>query len=110
MGSREKRSRRKFSDEYKLEAVRLVQERRADGISLVQVSRELGVNPQLLATWKKRHERSGLGSHADSSIGDNGRVMSQDEELRRVKRELEVMRQERDFLRKAAAFFAKESK
>ena len=61
MGSREKRSRRKFSDEYKLEAVRLVQERRADGISLVQVLCELAGQSSIAGDLEeaRRAERFG---------------------------------------------------
>lgn len=99
--------RRQFSREFKLEAVRLLRERQRDGRSLAEVGRELGVRPDLLRKWKRQAgERAGAA--ADVFPG-NGKLASQDEELRRLKRELEVVKQERDFLKRAAAFFAKES-
>lgn len=109
MGSGERKDRRFFSEEFKLEAVRLVRERGASGVSAAQVSRELGISPQMLSIWKKRLESTGSERGAANVLG-NGKLMSQDEELRHLRREVEVMRQERDFLRKAAAFFAKESR
>ncbi len=105
----QKESRRKFSQEFKLEAVRLMHERKASGISLAQVSRELGIRPEVLRTWKRKLETaearpgSPMRERMREVFPGNGKLTSQDEELRRVKRELEVMRQERDFLKRAAA-------
>ncbi len=101
--------RRQFSREFKLEAVRLMRERSAGGVSLAQVGRELGVRPDMLRKWKRQVEERSGAAPADVFPG-NGRLGSQDDELRRLKRELEVVKQERDFLKRAAAFFAKESR
>lgn len=91
--------RRAFSPEFKREAVRLMQERRKDGHTIAQVGRELGVGPELLRRWERElHGRVPLTE-----------LDPLQEELRRLKRELDVTKQERDFLKKAAAFFAKES-
>ncbi len=91
--------RRAFSPEFKHEAVRVVAE---GGRPLAQVARELAIRPEQLRAWKRQLLAAGV-------IERPARVESAEEELRRVKRELEVVRQERDFLKKAAAFFAKGS-
>ena len=94
-----KRDRRVFSAEFKLEAVRLVTE---GGRPRSQVARELKLRPEQLRLWQRRLE-------AEGAVAQPPVALSTAEELRRVKRELEVVRQERDFLKKAAAFFAKGS-
>lgn len=91
--------RRAFSPEFKQEAVRLVTE---GGRPLSQVARELAIRPEQLRTWKRQLLAAG-------DVSAPVRVESAEDELRRVKRELEVVRQERDFLKKAAAFFARGS-
>ena len=96
--------RRTFAREYKVEAVRLVQE---SGKPLSQVARELGVRTDLLRKWKKQAEQGAAQPMTDVFPGQ-GRQASQDEELRRLQREVETLRQERDFLKQAAAYFAKE--
>ena len=97
-----KRARRVYSPAFKQEAVRRMQERRRAGASLAQVSRELEVRADLLRQW----ERAAGAPAARPALGE----LSDAEELRRVRRELETVRMERDFLKKAAAFFAKESR
>ena len=92
------RERRSFSREYKLEAVRLVAE---GGRPVGEVARDLGVRPDLLRLWKRRLA-------AEGTVGPRP-AASLEEENRRLQRELAVVRQERDFLKKAAAFFAKGS-
>ena len=97
--------RRQFTREFKLEAVRLAT---SGERSLAQAARELGIRPGMLRHWKRQVEdQSGLP--ADAFPG-HGRLPSQEEELRRLRREVEVLRQERDFLKKTAAYFAKESR
>lgn len=97
--------RRQFTREFKLEAVRLA----ASGEkSVAQVARELGIRASMLRDWKRQVEsRPGLA--ATDVFPGNGQVPSQEEELRRLRREVETLRQERDFLKKTAAYFAKES-
>ncbi len=103
----ERRERREFTPEFKLEAVRLAT---SGEKSLRRVAREIGVHENLLRSWKRKAlQRSSASGVADVFPG-NGKLTSQDEELRRLRRELEVTRQERDFLKKATAFFAKESR
>lgn len=91
--------RRAFSPETKVEAVRQITE---GGRAVRAVAEELGIRPEQLRTWKQQLLERG-------TVPRPLRIESADEELARVKRELEVVRQERDFLKKAAAFFAKGS-
>jgi len=93
------KERRSFSPDLKQEAVRQVVEL---GRPVSQVARELSIRPEQLRTWKNKLLSAGV-------VSPPVRRESAEEELRRVKRELEVVRQERDFLKKAAAFFAKGS-
>lgn len=98
--------RRQFTREFKLEAIRLAQ---LGEKPVNEVAHDLGIRPDVLRSWKRQLEgRTGL-SGAEVFPG-NGKVTSQEEEIRRLRRELEVARQERDFLKKAAAYFAKESR
>ena len=100
--------RRSFPREFKLEAVRLAT---TSGRRLSEVARELGVRPDALWRWKRQAERQGSAARAGAQVfPGSGKLTSQDEELRRLKRELEVVRQERDFLKRATVFFAKESR
>ncbi len=103
-----KQQRRVFSAEFKEEAVRLMRERRAQGISLAQIGRELEIRPGMLRRWARRVEER-AGASGGDVFGNSGQQFSVEEELRRVRRENAVLRQERDFLKKAAVFFAKES-
>jgi len=94
------RARRQFSPEFKLEAVRLVV---AGGRPLSQVARELEVRPEQLRGWKRTLEAKGLVQRVA------GRE-SLEEENRRLRREVAVLRMERDFAKKAAAFFARDQR
>ncbi len=99
-------TRRQFTREFTLEAVRLAQER---GKPQAQIARELGMRPDMLRSWKRQAAgRAGLAA-ADVFPG-NGKVPSQEDEVRRLRREVDQLKQERDFLKKAAAYFATESR
>jgi transposase len=91
--------RRSFTPEFKQEAVRLVL---TSGRPVSHVARELGVRPDQLRHWKQELTPAAAGG---PPLGE-----PPEQEVRRLRRELEVVRQERDFLKKAAAFFAKESR
>lgn len=95
------RERRRFSDEYKAEAVRLV---RDSGKPVAQLARELGVNANVLYRWvAEEREANSVGKTRSA-------VKAEEAEIARLRRELDRVTQERDFLRRAAAFFAKEHK
>lgn len=97
-----KRSRRRFSREFKVEAVRQVLEH---GRPLAQVARELDISASVLRRWKQQ-----VAADPSEAFPGNGRMKAEDEELRRLRREVVRLRQERDFLKKTAVFFAGESR
>lgn len=100
------RTRRQYTPEFKLEAVRLVTE---GGRAVSQVARELGIRADMLRAWRRQTEgRAGL-TPTDVFPG-HGQLPSGEAELRRLRRELEVARQEVAFLKKAATYFARESR
>jgi len=101
------KKRRQFTREFKLEAVRLVEE---GGQSIGQVARDLGINDSVLRRWRDRILAEGAGRSPTDLFPGNGKLSTQDEEIRRLRRELELARQENAFLKKAAAYFAKESR
>lgn len=98
------RERRNFTKEFKLEAVRLV---RDSGKPLTQVARELGIQRDLLYGWKRRF---GNTINPEEVFPGNGALTPEAEEIRRLRRRLQEVEQERDFLKKATAYFARESK
>jgi transposase-like protein len=98
--------RRQFTREFKLEAVRMIASgERKTG----ELARDLGVRPDILRGWQRQAEgRAGLKS--EDVFPGNVKLTSRDEELRALRRELEEVKQERDFLKKAATYFAKGSR
>ena len=88
--------RKQYSAEFKREAVRLVTDK---GLSLAQAARDLGINDNLLGRWKKQME-------SDAERAFPGHGQPQDEEVARLRREMEVLRQERDILKKAVGIFS----
>ncbi len=103
VGSQPPQSRRQFTQDFKLEAVRLaaVGDRRVSA-----VARDLGIRPEMLRQWTRQVEARAGHRPADIFPG-NGKLTSQDEEIRQLRRENAVLREERDILGKATAFFAK---
>ncbi len=85
--------RKQYTREFKLEAVRLVTE---GGLSLAQAARDLGLNDNMLSRWKKEFEQG--RQEGQSAFPGHGRP--HDEELTRLQRENEVLRRERDILKK----------
>ena len=88
--------RKQYSAEFKREAVRLVTDK---GLSLAQAARDLGLNDNLLGRWKQQLE-------SDGEQAFPGQGQARDEELARLRREVEVLRQERDILKKAVGIFS----
>ncbi len=93
-----KRHRRKFTDEFKAETVKLI---RGSGRTVGSVARELSLTETAVRNWLKQAEASGSAD-----------TLSTDEraELRRLRKENQELRMEKEILRKATAFFAKESR
>jgi transposase len=87
-----------YPAEFRAEAVRLVR----SGVSVAQVSQDLGVSDQAISNWLKQ-------SDLDSGRRKDGLTSEERAELVRLRRENRVLREEREILRKAAAFFAKET-
>lgn len=97
----EKKSRKQYSDEYKSQAVRLMKE---SGKPVTQIARELGVNTNMLHRWAREEHVAEIAGNTRSG------VKADQEELARLRRELARVTAERDFLKRAAAFFAKDHK
>ena len=98
-----RRERRTFSAEFKAEAVQMVAERRTGGMTLAQAGRELDVRPDQLRTWIRQQ---GTARAPDARLPGE----SVEQELRRLRRENAVLRQEQAFAKKVAVYFAKESR
>lgn len=92
------KKRRAYTTEFKQEAVRLVLER---GMSRREVAADLGVHATLVGSWVRDPAFSGAVAP---------KAMDMAEELRRLRRENAILREEREILKKAAAFFATESR
>ena len=93
------KKRRKYSKEFKEEAVGLVTEQ---GYRTSEAARNLGISANMLGRWKREMERQKAGSSP-------GGAQMMEAELKKLRRENEQLRMEREILKKAAAFFAKES-
>ena len=93
--------RRKFTREFKLEAVKLIRER---GVSVAQASRDLSIHANVLRKWVK--ELAADPGHAFPGLGQ---MKPEQAEIERLRREVIKLKAERDILKKAAAYFAKES-
>jgi transposase len=91
-------NRRKFTKEFKVEAVRLTNQ---PGMTVVKAARDLGIRAKVLYRW-----RSELVEAPVEAFRGKGRRRASDEELQRLRRENEQLRMEREILKKATAFFA----
>ncbi len=105
-GSQGGRGRRIFSAEFKQEAVRRMRERRAAGVTLAHISRELEVSADQLRLWARELDANTAAALTDVFPGQ-GRLPSDAEDLRRLQREVQRLQQENAFLKDAAVFFAK---
>ena len=93
--------RRRFTREFKLEAVKLIQER---GVSYVRAAEDLGVHQTQLRSWVRA-----LASDPEHPFPGQGQMKPEQLEIARLKREVAKLKAERDILKEAAAYFAKES-
>jgi transposase len=91
-----KNERRKYSEEFKLEAVKLVTDQ---GYSVAEASRNLGIHPNLLRNWKLKYSPEA----EEQNLTEDERM-----DYARLKKEVKQLRMERDILKKATAFFANE--
>ena len=94
-------AKRVFSREFKLEAVKLVQER---GVSVAQASRDLDVHANVLRKWIRDVEADPV-----QAFPGQGQMKADQAEIAKLKKEVAKLKMERDILKKAAAYFAKES-
>ncbi|AJP56681.1 transposase [Pandoraea vervacti] len=94
-------TRRVFSREFKLESVKLVKER---GASVTQAARELDVHENVLRKWMRDAEAA-----SQRAFPGHGVMMSERAEIERLRKESAKLKIERDLLKKAAAYFARES-
>lgn len=93
--------RRQYTEAFKAEAVRFTQDTQRP---VAQVARELGISANLLYRWRdEEHKAKRLGTTRTA-------IKAEHEELTRLRRELDTVKKERDFLKRAAAFFAREHK
>lgn len=100
MDAEKKRPRKTYSREYKIEAVRMTTE---GGISVAQAARDLEVNENTLHNWRRQFRQWGAAPNAGKE------ALSQAEEIQRLRKDLAKVREERDFLKKAAVWLAKEA-
>ena len=92
--------RRQFTREFKIEAVRLVRDR---GVSIAQASRDLDVHENVLRKWAKD-----FAFDPAQSFPGQGTMKPEQAEIERLRREVQKLKAERDILKKAAAYFAKD--
>ena len=93
--------RRIFSREYKLEAVKLVRER---GVTVAQAARALDIHENVLRKWVREY-----GDDPSQSFPGKGQMKPEQLEIERLRREVAKLKAERDILKKAAAYFARDA-
>jgi transposase len=94
-------TRRQFSREFKLEAVRLVKER---GVAVAQAARDLDVHENVLRKWIRE-----FAGDPQQAFPGKGVMKPEQAEIERLRKEVAKLKMERDILKKAAAYFAKDS-
>ncbi len=93
------KTQRMFTREFKVEAVQLAQSSKKP---LAQIARDLGIADSTLHHWCKLH-----GEHGEQAFPGSGHQTAQEEEIRHLKRENDLLRQERDILKKALGIFSR---
>jgi transposase len=94
----EHKTKRQYTREFKIEAVRLYE---ASGKSMRVIEQELGITPFLLGKWLQQFR-----TQKSSAFPGKGKLSEQEAELQRLRREVEILRQERDILKKAVLIFS----
>ena len=100
MDTAEKKPRKSYTREYKIEAVRMTTE---GGIPVAQAARDLEINENTLHNWRRQFRQWGAAPNAGKE------ALTQAEEIQRLRRDNAKLREERDFLKKAAVWLAKEA-
>jgi len=95
-------TRRKYTREFKIEAVRLAEN---SDKSMVDLAQELGIHQNTLYKWRRQ-----LMAEGQEAFPGQGNRKASDAEMLQLRRELEQAREERDILKKALVFFSKESR
>jgi transposase len=93
-------TKKRYSEEFKRDAIRLQE---TSGKSVSEIERELGLSHNLLRQWKKRYQVNATSNELERSAVEQLRT-----ELRQAQRELEIVRQERDILKKTIRIFSQE--
>jgi len=93
--------RKSYSRQFKIDAVKLVTEQ---GYRITEAARNLEINPNVLRRWRNQ-----LVGESDQAFPGKGHMTTENEELNRLRKENKRLRMEHEILKKAAAFFAKES-
>ena len=96
------KKRRVYTPEFRREAVRLLE---TSGKSSAQISRDLGIGSGCLIRWKQK-----LAEEGENAFPGHGRLPPDQEHIRQLEREIEILRQERDILKKAVAIFSQPSR
>jgi transposase len=96
----EESKRRHFTNEYKKNAVKLVTEK---GLPVSKVARDLDIHPQLLHQWRKKFFHKG-----DSAFVGKGNLNPEDAEMKKLRKKLAEVEEERDIFKKALAVFSKQ--
>ena len=93
------KTRRKFDKAYKLEVLRMIQQ---SDRTIQSIARELGIHPGVISRWRRQFREQ-----ENDAFPGKGHQIPEDEEIRRLKKQLADVKEERDILKKAVAFFAK---
>jgi transposase len=95
-------TRKKYSREFKLDAISLVLEQ---GYSRAEAARSLGINVNMLSRWIKQHD-----ADSGTAFRGNGKLTAEQAEIRKLRDEVRRLKMEKDILKKATVFFAKETR
>jgi transposase len=96
-------ARRTYTSEFRQEAIALAREAKRSGRTIRQVARELGMHENTLSLWVRDDDSEHAGS------GKNTEGLTPEQELEQLRKENRILKMEREILKKAAAFFAKEN-
>ena len=94
--------RRRYDKQFKLDALRMVAE---SNRPVAAIARDLGLHPNVLYKWREQSE-----ADPDHAFPGKGRLKPEDEELRKLRRENETLKEERDILKKALAVFSRQGR